>query len=139
MGKKADKVARSARCKPIVAHVILLKAVEDTERIENASQITAKMIAVVFLLQPRDRFMIIIAIGCRKRVDRRVKHIEKFILCNTAKRLITSIHADVIGLVESAEHTHLREFGNSREHNELNVFVGVLENAIESFENITVV
>ena len=139
VGKKADKVARSARCKPIVAHVILLKAVEDTERIENASQITAKMIAVVFFLQPRDRFMIIISIGCRKRVDRRVKHIEKFILCNTAKRLITSIHANVVGLIEAAEHAHLRELGNSREHHEMEVFVGVLKYSIESFENITVV
>ena len=50
-----------------------------------------------------------------------------------------SVHTDVIGLIESAEHAYLRELRHSREHHKLQVLVGILENAIESFEYIPIV
>ena len=60
------------------------------------------------------------------------------LLGDTAERFVASVHADVLGLVEPAEHTHLREFGHPRQQDELQVCIGSFEHGVEGFQHVAV-
>ena len=97
------------------------------------------MITVVFLFQSFHCFLITHAKIVSQLPDRGVEDGEKFFFSNAAQRFVTPVHTDVIRLVESAEHAHLRELGDSGEHHKLQVLVGILEQTVESFQKIAVV
>ena len=59
-------------------------------------------------------------------------------LGNAAECLVTGIHTDVLGLVETAEHAYLGEFRHSRQQYELQVAVRSLEDRIETLQHIPV-
>jgi len=60
----------------------------------------------------------------------------QFRLGDTAQRLITGIHADVVRLVETAEYAYLGEFRHSRQQHKLQVAVRPFEHRIEAFQYI---
>ena len=70
--------------------------------------------------------------------NRFLEVVLQFLLCNTAKRLVLGMHADIERLVEPAEDADLRKFGHAREEDELKVLVCRLEYGIEAFEDIAV-
>ena len=60
------------------------------------------------------------------------------LLGDAAQGLIPCVHADILRLVESAEHAHLGEFRDSRQQHELQVVVRRLEYGVESPEHLPV-
>ena len=61
----------------------------------------------------------------------------QLIFGDSAKGFKITAHADVLGLVESAENAHLRELGDSRKQYELQMFVSSLEYRIKSFQHVS--
>ena len=49
------------------------------------------------------------------------------------------IHTDVVRLIETTEHAHLRELGNTREQDKLQVIISFLKHRIYAFEQIAVI
>ena len=62
----------------------------------------------------------------------------QFSLHDTADRLIGRTHTDILRLVETTEHTHLRKLRHTREQHEAQVLVSSLEGGVETLENITI-
>ena len=65
-------------------------------------------------------------------MNRFIEHREKLIFGDAAQGFIFTAHADVVGLVETAEHAYLRELRHAGEQYELQVLVGILEDPVES-------
>ena len=61
-----------------------------------------------------------------------------FRLRDTADRLIGRTHTDILRLVETAEHTHLRKLRHAREQHEAQVLVSSLEGRVETLEGLAV-
>ena len=59
-------------------------------------------------------------------------------MCNAAQGVKSGIHADVVGLIEPAEHTDLRKLRHPREQHELQEVVRTLEGGVESFQSIPI-
>ena len=62
----------------------------------------------------------------------------QFFLRDAAQGLILSIHADVIGLVETTEHTDLGKLGHSRQQDKLEVVVRRLKDGIKTLQHFSV-
>lgn len=58
--------------------------------------------------------------------------------CVSTKSIETAIHTDILWLVETAEHAHLREFGHTGQQYELQGGIGSLEGRIKTFQGLTV-
>lgn len=61
------------------------------------------------------------------------------LLGNAAQGIKLPAHTDVLGLVETAENAHLREFGHTGEQHKAQVGVGSLERRVEALEDVAVV
>lgn len=57
---------------------------------------------------------------------------RQWCLGDAAKCLVTIVHANVVRLVESAEHIYLRKLGDTCQYNKLQISVSCLENTIET-------
>ena len=75
---------------------------------------------------------------CSQHSNRIGEILLQFFLGNATKCLVTIVHADILRLVETAEHTNLRELGDTRQQHELQISVGTLEGGIESFQRVPV-
>ena len=58
---------------------------------------------------------------------------------NATECLIAAVEGDVAGLVETTEHTDLREFGDTRQKDETEILIGSLEARVECLQLLTVV
>ena len=138
MGQQTYQIGRCARTEPVIVDAALAESIEQTERIVYIRQPVAEMIPVILQFQPLTHLL------CRTTVIRshacyRLRKITvQLLLCYSAKRLVVHAHADVIGLVETAENTHLRELGHTRQKHELKVTVGSLEYRIETLQYVPV-
>ena len=114
MCKQADKIGRSARAEPVVVNAKTVKSVEQTERIVDARHTLAEVISVILASEPLAH-LIRSALVFNGKVGYRTAEIMlKLILRYAAERLVACVHADVLGLVETAEHADLRELGYAR-------------------------
>ena len=111
----------------VIAAKEVVETVEDAEWIEDVNHPSSEVITVVFLLQTFNGCLIAYAEVICQFPDRRVKDSEQFVLGDSAQSLVTPVHADVIRLVESTEHAHLREFGDTCQHHKLEVLVDQFE------------
>ena len=48
------------------------------------------------------------------------------------------VHTDVVRLIETTEHAYLRELGDTREQDKLQISIGSLEDTIETFQDLTI-
>ena len=49
------------------------------------------------------------------------------------------VHTDVVRLIETTEHAYLRELGDTREQDKLQVIISFLEHRIYAFEQIAII
>ena len=68
----------------------------------------------------------VINISHSHRFDLLIKGRIQFLFRNTTKCLIMLVHTDVVRLIEATEHAYLRELGNTREQNKLQVIIASL-------------
>ena len=138
MVEQTNQISGSSAGKPEIAESLLRKSVQQTERIVHVRKVLAEMIAVILTLQHLHHPCLVRSVFLRQPADGFSEITLQFLLRNAAKSLVTPVHADVCRLVEAAEHAHLRELGDPRKQNELQVVISSLEHGIEAFEDFPV-
>ena len=138
MAEQADQVTGRTRAKPIILYIPNAKRIEQTKRIEDVRLPLTEMIAVIMPLQQLAHLL-----GAHPHLVRHSIHLVmkrplQFRLRDTADRLIGRTHTDILWLVETAEHTHLRKLRHAREQHEAQVLVSSLEGRVETLESITI-
>ena len=73
------------------------------------------------------------------RLNLLIKGRIQFIFRNATKCLVMLIHTNVVRLIETTEHAYLRELGDTREQNKLQVIISFLEHRIYAFEQIAII
>ncbi len=68
-----------------------------------------------------------------------LKHSEQLIFGYAAQSVIAAIKTDILWLIESAEHTDLRELGDACQQDELQVTICIFEYTIKAFEDFAVI
>ena len=96
------------------------------------------MITVIFPFQLFYCFFLRNAVSLTEFPNLLLEHREKLILRDAAKCVETGVVADVIRLVEAAEHADLWELSHSCEQHKLQMLVGELEHAIKTFQYLAV-
>ena len=66
------------------------------------------------------------------------KDAVQFLFGDAQQGVVAMRERDVVGLVEAAEHRHLRELGDAREQHEAQVVVGGLEDGEETLQQVAV-
>ena len=138
MAEQADQITGRTRAKPIILDIPYAKRIEQAKGIEDIRLPLTEMIAVIMPLQQQAHLL-----GAHPHLVRHGVHLVmkrplQFRLRDTADRLIGRTHTDILRLVETAEHTHLRELRHTREQHEAQVLVSSLEGRVETLENITI-
>ena len=105
--QQADEIGRCTAGEPIVAKLQLRERVQQTKGIIDIRQVVAEMIAVVAELQLLPHPFRRRPVSLGQFFYRLSKIAVQFVLRDATQSLVLSIHADVIGLVETAEHTDL--------------------------------
>ena len=96
------------------------------------------MVAVILLLQPLLHLFRRTAV-VHRHVGNGLREVAvDLFLRDAAQRLVTSVHADVLRLVETAEHAHLRELRHARQQHELQMLVCHLEYRVKGFQHVAV-
>ena len=138
MGEQADEVCGCARAEPVVVHTATVQRVEQAEGIVHVRQPFAEVVAVILLLQPLLHLPGRAAV-VRGHVGNGLREVAVYlVLRDAAQRLVASVHADILRLVEAAEHAHLRELRHARQQHELQVLVRRLEHGVEGLEHVAV-
>ena len=138
VGEQADEVRGCARTEPVVVYPPAVQRVEQAEGIVHVRQPVAEVVAVVLQLQPLLHFLRRTAV-VRGHVGNGFGEITVYlVLRDAAQRLVTPVHADVLRLVETAEHAHLRELRHARQQHKLQVLVRCLEHGVEGLEHVAV-
>src|SRR5574344_2112940 len=96
------------------------------------------MIAIVLSFQLFNGLLLRHAVCLSKLFYLLLENREEFIFCYTAETVISTIETNILWLVETTEHTHLRELRYTSEKNELQVLVGKLKDTVEALEDISV-
>ena len=137
MRQQTDKIGRSTALEPIIVNPAGIKRIEQAERIVDIRHSVAEVITVILRLKHIQHFIIRASVGLRQLLYRLSEITFQFLLRYTAKSLILGVHADVFGLVETTEHTHLRKFCHTGQEDKLQVFIRPLEGRIKTFQNVT--
>ena len=138
MRQQTNKIRRSTALEPVVGYPVGSKSIEQTERIVHIGHCVAEMVTVVLYLEHCLHFLVRTTVVLRHRLYRLPESNFQFLLRNTAKCFVLAMHTDIKWLVESTEHAYLREFGDTRQEDKLQMFVGTLENRVKGFQYITV-
>ena len=96
------------------------------------------MITVIPFLQSADRLIERQPFPLAQALYFRRKHLQQFSAGDATKRIIRPIHADVIQLIQVAEHTDLGKFGDTGQEHKAKVTVGTLQHTVESLQRATV-
>ena len=139
MVQQTDKIGGSARSEPVVAQHLLVKSVQQAEGVVDVRQGGAEVVAVILSLQHLLHLHFVHLELLRHLADCFGKDIVYLLLRDAAECIVTLVHADVLGLVEAAEHADLRKLRNARKHHEPQIGIGILEHAVETFQHIAVV
>ena len=138
MVEQADQVTGRTRAKPIILYIPNAKGIEQTKRIEDVRLPLTEMITVIMPLQQLAHLLGPHSHLVRHDVHLVMKRLLQFRLRDTADRLIGRTHTDILRLVETTEHTHLRKLRHTREQHKAQVLVSSLEGRVETLENITI-
>ena len=138
MAEQAYQVTGRTRAKPIVLDIPNAKRIEQAKGIEDVRLPLTEMITVIMPLQQLAHLR-----GAHPHLVRHSVHLVmkrplQFSLRDTADRLIGRTHTDILRLVETTEHTHLRKLRHTREQHKAQVLVSSLEGRVETLENITI-
>ena len=137
-GKQADEVGGRAGGEPVVAELLHVEGVEDAEGVVDVGHGRAEVIAVVLPLQEVPHLVKAASVLPGQGGDRFCEVLAHLLPGNAAESLVAVVHADVLGLVEAAEHADLRELGDARQQHELQVAVGRLEGGVERLQDVAV-
>ena len=119
-----DKVCRGSGLKPVRAEFLLVKCIQDTERVIHARRIIfAEMVSVVVLFQH--------SIGIFRLYTEIPGHgfnilgqiAPDLLLRQSADVIVSRIHGDVVKVVQIAEHADLAELRDSGQEGKLYVSV----------------
>ena len=115
-----------------------VKGIQKAERVIDIGHEIAEMIAVILGLKHRTHLVVRAPVYFGHRLYRITESSVKLLLGDAAECLVLAVHTDILRLVETAEHAHLRELGHTRQEHELKMLVGTLEHRIETLEDIPV-
>ena len=121
MRQQADEVFRSAAPEPVIVDSEVEERVEETERVVNVIHGRAEMVSVILPLEYGQHLIHVRSVCVGHVRDGLREVLLKFLLRDAAQGLVLPAHADVVGLVETAEDTYLRELGHACEEHELQV------------------
>ena len=138
MIQQTDQIGRCSCAKPIILNILLIKCVQNAERIINTLHPFAKMISIETLFQYRPHLLTSIVINSSQLLYLLRESLFQFFICNTTNSIILRRHADIIRLIKITEHTYLRELSDTGKENELQMFVSSLKGGIESTKHVSV-
>ena len=138
MIQQADQIGGCSCAKPIILNILLIKCIQNAERIINTLHPFAEMISIKSLLQYPPHLLFGIAVNSSQLLYLLRESLFQFLICDTANGIIHRRHAYIIRLIKITEHTHLRELSNTGEENELQMLVGSLKGGIESTKHVSV-
>ena len=138
MAEQADQITGRTRAKPIILDIPNAKRIEQAKGIEDVRLPLTEMITVIMPLQQLAHLLGAHPHFVRHSVHLVMKCSLQFRLRDTADRLIGRTHTDILRLVETAEHTHLRKLRHTREQHEAQVLVSSLEGRVETLERLAV-
>ena len=85
MSQQTHQERGRAGAKPVTAHYVIGKAVDDAERIVDVGHLAAEVIAVVHILQPCLCLLLGDALAVGQFADRVVKNAVQLLLSDAAK------------------------------------------------------
>ncbi len=96
------------------------------------------MITVILLFQATNGFFKGQPFAFTQTVYLRFKSMNQLLFCNAAQGIIRPVHADVVQLVQVAEHADLCKLGDTRQEHEAQVAVGALQHPVKGFQDAAV-
>ncbi len=123
---------------PEVQYLLSVEGVDEAERIIDVHHPFAEVVAVVALLQPLPHLLLGAARRRRHVAHRLRKEAPYLLLRYPAQLVVGGIHADVLRLVEAAEHRYLRELRHPCQQHEPQVSVRRLEGGVERLQHLAV-
>lgn len=136
--EQIHQVSGRARLEPEVIQYFRLAGIQHAERIEDAGAIRVKVIAVVQAGHPLQGGFKIHSVGLPQQRYLRGKRIYQFLFRNAAQGGVFGPGADVLQLVQVAEHADLRKLGDTRQEDEAKVAVGTFQHTVEGFQGAAV-
>ena len=130
------QIGGGAGLEPIVAELFFLECVEQTERIVDAFTIVGKVIAVITGLQLIAGFLVRHFLCCGQFMNFFFKGFVHLFFGYATEVKKTSVHGDVVQIVQVAEHADLSELGNPGEQGELDAAVHGLQHPVEGFQRV---
>ena len=126
-----DEIGGRSAFKPIAPKHFVLQRVEQTEGIEDVGRRRSEMVTVVLAFEQSKYFFSaflflfskFVQIVCHLRAD--------FLFADAADGCKRWQHGDVLQIVQLAEDAKLRELGDAREENKMQMGVAVLQRRVE--------
>ena len=125
--------------KPIIAVFQFAETTQHAERVEHSGSSRVEVISVVPGFHFRQCFCRGKIVPFGESLDFRLEIPFQFFFADTANRGIRVVHANIVQLVEIAEHAYLGEFCHPGEEHEPQVAIGTLEYPVKRFQRIAVI
>ena len=139
MLQQTHKICGRTCAEPVVLDTLMLKSVQQTERIEYSSHLVREMIAVILFFQLSHHLVISAMVVRCHLTNRFIEILGHLISGDSTQGSILVAHTYIVRLVEPTEHTYLRELGNTSKQYKLQMLVSCLEDRIKPTQRLTVI